>query len=181
MPARGRDFAFKLTHYLLIENSVCGRIQSIEPLFQFGYRRDHCPYVGNGTEDHAGHCIVVSLKIGEHFIVWSEGKGAGHRRIQIEMGPVEEQQGVAYAICGHQPIISCSCAGIRLKQPIHVVVVPGNTLATSFQFMTMLPPAAETMENYDLVPECLARIDCGHVFDCQFQRWYVLCDIGSDN
>jgi hypothetical protein len=92
MSARGRNCNFKLTHNLLIENSVCDRIQSIEPLFRFGYRRDHCLYVGNGTEDHAGHCIVVSLKIGEHFIVWSEGKGAGYRRIQSKWGRLKNSK-----------------------------------------------------------------------------------------
>ena len=97
----------------------------------------------------------------------SQGETAGNGGSYVKIGPVEEHPRVAHAILGHLCIFRCLSAYLRSQEPVDIVVVARDALPTSLQFATMVPPAAQAMQDNNLVPKSTARVNGGHIADRQ--------------
>ena len=102
----------------------------------------------------------------------------GARVSEVEVRAVEEHPRVARAIGGQRQVRDGLLAERRLQDAEDVVVVPRHALAALTQLASPIVPAAQAVEDDDLVPERATGIDGRDARDTQVEVRQVSRDIG---
>jgi hypothetical protein len=142
---------------------------------------DNLINVGYRTEDHAGHGCIITAKICQHPFVWSEGEAAWNSRGKVKIRSIEKHSRMTHTVFSHASIFSCFPANFRIQEPIDIVVVARDTLSSSLQLTPTVPPSAQAVQNYNLVPEGATRVDSRHVAYGQIKVGKIDRDIRSDS
>gem|GEM_PF-6959926 len=133
------------------------------------------------------HCPLLSLRFGyfllaaiEHFSNWSNRKSRRSCGGEIESRTVKKHARVGDTVGTKRAIRQSPLTKVRSEKLIGIVIVSRHALTASFEFSAYVEPAAQAVQNDNLVPKSSLGIDDSDVTDSQIDIRHILLEIGAD-
>src|SRR5579864_1557625 len=133
----------------------------IQPTLESRDGRDDVVKGGDRTEHHDGHTLVVALEAVQHSGRWRHGERAWRGAREVERRAVEEHPGMAHALGAETKVGHRRRSDVGAEYAVDVVVVPRDSLTFLTQLVPVLEPAAQPVQDDDLVPERPLGLDRG--------------------
>src|SRR5438552_12979005 len=116
----------------------------------------------------------------DHLLGWHQRKGSWICTIQAEVRAIEEHPRVSHAVHTQCTICDGSRSGLRLKNPMEIVVVTRNALSLPPQHPAFFEPRSHPVDDDDLVPKGSLRNNRCDVFGAKRKMRYFVRHIGNN-